>query len=1010
MTGRVRCLAALVLGLSLSGAAAAGEYVKRETARATWDAYLANQGEGVKLGPWWYLGPFDNPEHQSFDKVFPPEEQIALQASYPGKNGRTVKWLPGDKFKDDETNSLRIFDDNDWIVVYLYRRIASPVARALPVLFGSDDFIVVWCNGEKVVSHNTGRACRLGDERAVLDLKAGDNDLLIKIGQGGGPSGFAFGLDRGDESILKQLAVDFPNEFHEFQVEQDWRRWDGLQPGATDYQAAARQALKLAQDTSRLIGSADYDRRVAELAQRAAEPNADRRSLWRDARWLRRKALLARPELSFEQLLINERPPTTYSHMDDQYLGRHSRPGPGLCLLDDWRTNPQRTVLLADKLPVGSTLHPELSYDGRKVIFSFCDHAPPQGERTFLLYEAELATRELRQLTFDPDQPGDPLRERVRVEDFDPVYLPEGGFVFISTRNRGFGRCHGGRYVPSYVLFRANADGGEMREISYNEANEWDPVVLPSGQLLYSRWDYINRHDTIFQSLWTTRPDGTATAHYYGNYTRNPCMIAEGRPIPGTDKVIATATAHHSFTAGSLIILDPKRGQDGDAPLTRLTPEASFPETEGWPDVSYASPYPLSEDLVLAAFSPYRHVHQGEVQRVEAYGIYLVDSAGGRELIYRDPEMSSFTPLPVRAEPAPPALPSMVDPGQQTGVFFIHNVYDSTEELEPGSVKRLRVVQIYKQPTARVPRRSRVDNEIVKGVLGTVPVNPDGSVAFRAPAETPMLFQLLDEHDTSVFSMRSLVYLQRGETQSCAGCHESRARAAGPRPSAMPPVAEIRPPPGPHYDGGFSFARTVQPVLDRRCISCHGLDGKAGDVNLLGEPTHDFNVAYETLTGPGGWVALAHRNSETWSSRPGDYGAEAGQLAGFLRGSHRDVAKLQPDEFQRIAEWLDLNGQYYGDYAFDRPERRTPHEAGLKALRSALQSDCGSCHQDLSKQPTSALLNVALPSQSRVLLGPLAASAGGWGDCRTSWGNREDPGYRKLAGLLNDAVSGAEPK
>lgn len=204
-------------------------------------------------------------------------------------------------------------------------------------------------------------------------------------------------------------------------------------------------------------------------------------------------------------------------------------------------------------------------------------------------------------------------------------------------------------------------------------------------------------------------------------------------------------------------------------------------------------------------------------------------------------------------------------------------------------------------------------------MLGTVPVNADGSVAFRAPAQRPLLFQLLDANNVALFSMRSQVYLQPGETMSCAGCHEPRGTTPLPGAySSRPRPRALTPPPGPRYAGGFSYARTVQPVLDRYCLRCHGLDHRAGDLSLLGTPTAMFSESYDALVSRPGLLKLAFRNVQTDISRPGDYGARAGSLAGLLAGPHRNKAPLDPDSYTRIVEWLDLNGQYYGDYAFDR--------------------------------------------------------------------------------------------
>ena len=111
-------------------------------------------------------------------------------------------------------------------------------------------------------------------------------------------------------------------------------------------------------------------------------------------------------------------------------------------------------------------------------------------------------------------------------------------------------------------------DGTGIRQLSFNEANEWGPAVLSDGSIAYSRWDYINRSLVAFQSLSVMHPDGTQTAHYYGNNSPRPCLIGEPQPVPGTRKTVATAAAHHGQTLGSLIVIDPRKGQNHGPPLT----------------------------------------------------------------------------------------------------------------------------------------------------------------------------------------------------------------------------------------------------------------------------------------------------------------------------------------------------------------------------------------------------------------------------------------------------------
>jgi mono/diheme cytochrome c family protein len=782
-------------------------------------------------------------------------------------------------------------------------------------------------------------------------------------------------------------------------------------------------------DTSTLAGALEMARLTLDFVQEAAPrpelaaelaalekrvpEQGDDETLRKAALALRRRTILSHPALAFERLLINKRPPPTFQHQTDQYLGRHNGIGDGLVVLDHWRSEtPTETVLLRGQLPPGTVQHPDLSFDATRILFSYCDQtvADPKLRRSFI-HEVNVDGTGLHQLTGTASDPMTTVdgRHTVLIEDWDPCYLPDGGFAFVSTRNQGGVRCHhGGRYCPTYLLYRADAGGRNIRPMSHGEANEWDPSVLPDGRIIWTRWDYINRHDTIYQSLWTTRPDGTGTAHFYGNYTRNPCNILEARCIPGSRKVVGTAAAHHAYTAGSVIVIDPAQGEDGPAPLERVTPEVAFPETEGYPVGAYATPWPLNEDLFLVAYTPERLRSQGkESQKKNAYAIYLVDTLGGRELIYRDPEMSCFAPIPLVPRPCPPVLPSMLpENAPPEGRVYVRNARRSTQPI-PDEVAALRVVRVYPQPVQRVPDRGEVLFEVSKGVVGLAPVARDGSVAFTAPANEPLLFQLVDRQGQAVMGMRTFVYLQPGETMSCMGCHEPRRSAPGlAKAPARQAYPKLTPPVGPRYAGGLSFTRTVQPVLDRHCVSCHGLKEKpAGGLSLLGtmdpSPVHlghaRASAAYDALTKRKGLVVVAHRNRESAYSRPGDYGARAGRLAEILRTGHKGRVKLSAEEFRRVAQWLDLNAPFYGGYSWNKPEWRQRVPAAETRLRAAIADRFG---EEVSTQPFAALVNVGDLEQSRILLAGLPVAAGGWGQLGPAFSGREDPGWQHLRSLV----------
>ena len=601
------------------------------------------------------------------------------------------------------------------------------------------------------------------------------------------------------------VANDFRDRQSQIEMELERRDgiWNDYAPtwiGASDayYLVRTRERLELAHKTLQLVErtspqaelAAELD--VLESRLRAMSTgNAPRppagedqgaaRDLFAQAVDLRRRIVFSHPALGFERLLLTKRCPPLLSAPGDNYFGINNETSPGLVVLDDWKADrPRETVLLEGQLPPGCAMQPDVSFDGQRIVFAYADHTPPREQWQFFLYEIRADGTGLKQLTgTDGDRlAGSGGRMTVMPEDYDPCYLPDGGIAFISTRNQGGVRCHNGdRYCPTYLLYRCDADGANVRQLSFGEASEWDPTVMPNGQILWTRWDYINRPVIPTLGLWTIRPDGTAAEHYFGNYTPNPCRICEARPIPGSRRVVATTAGHHTMHAGSLILIDRQIAPDGLEAITRLTPDVTFPESEPYSSVCFASPYPLNEDLYLAAYSadPYP-ASMAHIPRREAFGIYLVDSLGGRELIYRDPEVSCFEPLPLAARSMPPELPSHVAAAQPqaTGVFYVQDVYRSTQDIPRGTIRRLRVNELIPQPTQRVPYSSAVNFDVLKRVLGTVPIEEDGSVAFEAPAGIPLQFQALDERGMAVMTMRTFTHLQPGEQSGCVGCHESR--------------------------------------------------------------------------------------------------------------------------------------------------------------------------------------------------------------------------------------------
>jgi len=421
--------------------------------------------------------------------------------------------------------------------------------------------------------------------------------------------------------------------------------------------------------------------------------------------------------------------------------------------------------------------------------------------------------------------------------------------------------------------------------------------------------------------------------------------------------------------------------------------------------------------MFLAAYSPDILPKQGR-KPSDTFSIVLVDSMGGRELIYKG-RTSCFSPTPLLKRTVPRLIPSSLPPGApRTGVFAVQDVYKSINdpkgEIKPGTIKALRINEIVNQPAVWKNQPSLTRHEVAKKILGTVPVKVNGSVMFTAPAGRPLQLEALDGNGLAVMTMRSLIYLQPGEFRSCVGCHEQKGTAPPAATMAMKgkPVAII-PPGDPAYADGFSFMRSVQPVLDRYCIKCHGLEKTDGKLDLLGTvetpklpkgwmKSRILKVtrSYNSLCNWPGMIKTALFKAETHATRPRDYFAAASKLAPLLLKGHAKV-KLDKDSMQRIIDWLDVNAQYCGDYSFNRLEDRQADADGEKALRAYIARRFD---RKLASQPFAALVNVSRPEASRILKAPLDLSAGGWGQIANGYKGADETDYHKMLRLVNASI------
>lgn len=733
-----------------------------------------------------------------------------------------------------------------------------------------------------------------------------------------------------------------------------WLQEDGHPCTPKDLAAAAGKHLDrclLLSASLEATGNADVAEKARQSAIRlrqqlvnAGDAPSTVGTLYAATRRLKRELLLHRPEFSVDRLLLCKRAPTSYSHLVMQYYGWRARPGGGIFILDNPGYSLDACDILDGQLEKGSVLEPCLHWDGNRIIFSYVENAGRNFDPATLENETDDAHFHLWEVNTD----GTGLRQLTQgpFDDVMPAWLPDGGIAFCSTRRRGYARCFGAQFSPrwdAYTLHRMEADGSGITTLSYNDVNEWFPAVSNDGCILYARWDYIDRDAVTHQNLWSSRPDGANPMALWGNALPSPHCTFQAKPIPNSDKLVFVASAHHSVTGGSLVVLDPKQGENAVDAMQRITPEVPFPEAETrnvptW----YASPWPLGEDLFLTAYSPYPLVWEPGANPHNALGIYLLDSAGNRELLYRDPDIGATNPIPLQARPQPP----VVGPNRDLNLgdeaaFYVADVYNGLGDVvERGAIKELRVIQIFPKttPLANTPPIGLAGEENARAVLGTVPVAPDGSAFFTGPARKPLLFQLLDDRGRAVQTMRSLTYAQPGERVSCAGCHEGRSRVAQSSITEAGRRAPSKITPGPFDGKPFSFMQVVQPVLDNHCIRCHSGEKPPKILDLTGIPERGFTRSYWGLCGDPNSKheeereraakplvpRFAQRNQIQITPPGGQYGARGSLLLQMLDKGHNDI-QLSADEMRRLAMWIDCNAIFYGD---NLPNRQSLQLAG----------------------------------------------------------------------------------
>ncbi|MGQ9607005.1 MAG: SUMF1/EgtB/PvdO family nonheme iron enzyme [Thermogutta sp.] len=592
----------------------------------------------------------------------------------------------------------------------------------------------------------------------------------------------------------------------------------------------------------------------------------------------------------------------------------------------------------------------DLDFDGRRLLFTKSDAV------NWKIFEIAADGTELRQVSRMPDD----------VDCMDPCYLPNGRIVFGSTACFQSVPCwHGQKLVSN--LFVMTRDGREVRRLCYDQDHNFHPVVLPNGQVLYHRWDYTGINHVFLRQLMVMSPDGTGQRAVYGSNSWFPNALYFPRPLPGrSNRVVAILSGYHGpHRMGQLVILDFTHGWYEEKGILQRISGRGDPirpvvqdnlVRDDWP--KFLHPYPLSDHYFLVSCRP---------DAKSPWGIYLADVFDNLVPLRVDPGYGLFEPTPLRARETPPVLPERTDLSQSEAVVYLHDVYSGPglAGVPRGTVKRLRIAAYdFGYPGLAGPDKVGWGGpwEVMR-IVGTVPVEEDGSAIFRVPANTPLTIQTLDEEGKAVQLMRSWFTAMPGEKVSCVGCHETPAQAGNTRiaDAALRLPRPIDPWYGPPR--GFDFAREIQPVLDRYCVSCHDGGHAAPDLrgeefrpDYVGRKISDLAVrrlhpqmakatggvlryspAYEALLP---YVRRVGIEDDVRLLTPGEYHADTSPLVQLLKKGHGGVT-LDAEAWDRVITWIDLNAPCHGTWGdvFPIPDRMHERRLALRAATGGPKDD-----------------------------------------------------------------------
>ena len=558
-----------------------------------------------------------------------------------------------------------------------------------------------------------------------------------------------------------------------------------------------------------------------------------------------------------------------------------------------------RSVYKSDNLASIADL--KLHWGGDKVMFTSLT-----ADRRWNVFEVKLDGSGFHPVieTTEPD-----------LEFYDGTYLPDGRIIANSNIGyQGVPCVNGSDPVGNMVLF--NPNNKNIRRLTFDQDANWNPVIMHNGRVMYTRWEYTDLTHYFSRIVMHMNPDGTENKALFGSGSMFPNSTFDIQPLPGhSSAFVGVISGHHGIArSGRLLLFDPTKARKGvegiiqEIPFRERTiiPEIKDELVNGvWPQ--FLKPTPLDDKYYLVS---------AKLNENDLWGLYLVDVFDNVTCLMKTEGTGYISPIVVRKNNTPPVIPDRVNLNSNEATVFIQDIYEGEglRGVPRGQVKSLRV-HAYEYAYLNTPSDHTAQGIQsgwdIKRLLGTVPVEEDGSVIFKIPANTPVSIQPLDESGAAIQWMRSWLTGMPGEIVSCIGCHEDQNQIPIPKrviASQKAPVKLTEP------EGGvrsFTFDYEVQPVLDRACVACHTGEGRAFDLRGGVKDTRGYGTSYLNLHP---YVHRQGPEADMIVLKPYEYHVNTSDLVRMLRKGHFNV-ELTDQEWRVLYNWIDYNVPDKGRFA-----------------------------------------------------------------------------------------------